>query len=268
MESEVLSLLCDPDTRYPFELAGKNLRNTATGRIYPIHDGVPLFVSTVTGSNLKSQTLYDLFAPGYDLAERLHRWFARKLDFRLEYLSELEITAGARVLEVSVGTGTNLRYLPEETDLYGIDLSRGMLRKCQRNLQRWNRHAHLFQGEAERLPFRKDVFDCVFHVGGINSFSNKARAIKEMIWVARPGTKIVIVDQTEKAARDHHQRDWATQGHFEPGDGAVRCPIDLIPKEMTEVKAREIAGGSFYCLTFRKPRTAANAAIQGWSGKD
>jgi ubiquinone/menaquinone biosynthesis C-methylase UbiE/uncharacterized protein YbaR (Trm112 family) len=268
MESEVLSLLCDPDTRYPFELAGKNLRNTATGRIYPIHDGVPLFVSTVTGSNLKSQTLYDLFAPGYDLAERLHRWFARKLDFRLEYLSELEITAGARVLEVSVGTGTNLRYLPEETDLYGIDLSRGMLRKCQRNLQRWNRHAHLFQGEAERLPFRKDVFDCVFHVGGINSFSNKARAIKEMIWVARPGTKIVIVDQTEKASRDHHRRDWATRGHFEPGDAAVRCPIDLVPKEMTEMKAREIAGGRFYCLTFRKPRTAAKAPIQGWSGTD
>ena len=35
-----------------------------------------------------------------------------KPDYRPEFLRELEIAPGARVLEVSVGTGTNLRYLP------------------------------------------------------------------------------------------------------------------------------------------------------------
>ena len=73
-EDYALSLLCDPDTRYALEMAGSNLRNTATGRIYPIRDGIPLFVSTVTGSNLKYQTLYDRIAPGYDLAEWLYHW--------------------------------------------------------------------------------------------------------------------------------------------------------------------------------------------------
>jgi ubiquinone/menaquinone biosynthesis C-methylase UbiE len=253
MDEQVLSLLCDPDTRYALESAGNNLRNTATGRIYPIRDGIPLFVSTVTGPNLKYQTLYDRIAPGYDLAERLYHWIKRKPNYRKEFLGELEIKPGDRVLEVSVGTGANLRYLPEKIDFYGLDLSWGMLRKCQRNLKHWHRQAHLFQGEAERLPFKVEAFDCVFHVGGINFFTDKVRAIKEMIWVARPGTKIVIVDETEKAVVENYQRTPVLKDSFEPGSEKVRCPIDLIPEEMKEVTAREICDGKMYCLTFRKP---------------
>jgi ubiquinone/menaquinone biosynthesis C-methylase UbiE/uncharacterized protein YbaR (Trm112 family) len=253
MESEMLSLLCDPETRYALELEGDNLRNATTGRVYPISDGIPLFVSSVTGKNLKYQAFYDRIAPGYDIAERVYRWVKRKPDYRVEYLSELEIAEGARVLEVSVGTGANLRYLPENIDFYGIDLSWGMLRNCQRKARRLGRSVHLFHGEAERLPFREGVFDCVFHVGGINFFSDPARAIKEMIWVARPGTKIVIVDETEKTVREDYQRNSITKKHFEKGSEAIRCPIDLVPQEMLEVKAREIYDGKLYCLTFRKP---------------
>jgi len=78
-----------------------------------------------------------------------------------------------------------------------------------------------------------------------------------MIWVARPGAKIVIVDETEKVVRENYQRNPVTSKYFEPGIEKVRCPIELIPKEMTEIKAREIAGGKLYCLTFRKPPKAS-----------
>ena len=254
MESQLLSLLCDPDTRYSFEFEDNSLRNSATGRVYPVRDDIPLFVSTVTGSNLKYQTLYDRIASGYDVAEQLYRWLTRKPDFRPEFLKELEISPGDKVLEVSVGTGANLRYLPANIDFYGVDLSWGMLNKCRKNLKRWGREAHLFQAEAERLPFRAEAFDCVFHVGGINFFTDPARAIKEMIWVARPGTKMLIVDETEKAVRDNYQRNPVTRPYFEAGSENVRCPVELVPNNMQEIKAREIAGGKLYCLTFRKPR--------------
>jgi ubiquinone/menaquinone biosynthesis C-methylase UbiE len=253
MEDHVLSLLCDPDTRFALELTGNNLRNTATGRIYPIRDGIPLFVSTVTGPNLKYQTLYDRIAPGYDLAERLYHWFTRKPSYRQEYLSELEIRPGARVLEVGVGTGANIPYLPANIDFYGLDISWSMLRKCQSNLSQWNRSAHLFHGEAERLPFKVEAFDSVFHVGGINFFTDKVRAIKEMIWVARSGSKIVIVDETEKEVRENYQRNPMIRNSFEPGSEKVCCPIDLVPDEMKDLKAREICDGKMYCLSFRKP---------------
>lgn len=253
MEDHVLSSLCDPDTRYDLEMAGNNLRNTATGRIYPIRDGIPLFVSTVTGSNLKYQTLYDRIAPGYDLAERLYHWFTRKPNYRHEFIDQLELKPSASVLEVSVGTGANLRYLPVDIDFYGVDISWGMLRKCQRNLLHWRRRAQLFQAEAERLPFKVEAFDCVFHVGGINFFTDKARAIKEMVWVAKPGTKIVIVDETERTIRQNYQRTPVVKDSFGEGTEKVQCPIDLVPSEMKETQVREICGGKLYCLTFRKP---------------
>lgn len=256
MDSEVLTLLCDPDTRYSFEMDEHTLRNTATGRVYPLREDVPLFVSSLTGPNLKYQAMYDRIASGYDLAEHLYRWVTRKPDFRPEFVREFEIPPRAKVLEVGVGTGANLPYLPEDIDFYGIDISWGMLKKCRRNLKKWRRRAHLFQGEASRLPFRAGVFDCVFHVGGINFFTHKERAIKEMIWVAKPGTKIVIVDETEKVVKEDYQRNPMTRAYFEPGSEKVRCPIDLIPEEMEEVKAREIADGKLYCLSFRKPLTA------------
>src|SRR6202035_247553 len=104
----------------------------------------------------------------------------------------------ARVLEVGVGTGANLRYLPPDIDFYGLDLSWGMLRKCRKKLRKCSGPARLSQAEASHLPFRTEVFDCVFHVGGINFFSDPKRAIREMIWVAKPGTKIVISDETEE----------------------------------------------------------------------
>jgi ubiquinone/menaquinone biosynthesis C-methylase UbiE len=253
MDSEVLCQLCDPDTRYEFELDGSTLRNTATGRVYPIRDGIPLFVSTLSGTNLKYQALYDRIAPGYDIAESLVRLFKRIPDPRPEFIGELEIGPGARVLEVGVGTGANLRYLPGDIDFYGIDISWGMLRKCRKNLRKWRRTAHLFQAQACRLPFRAGVFDCVFHVGGMNFFSEQERAIREMIWVAKPGTKIVIVDETEKEVRENYQKNPTTKAYFPPGTEAVRCPIELVPEDMEEIRAREIADGRLYCLSFRKP---------------
>ena len=253
MEDHVLSLLCDPDTRYALERAGNNLRNTATGRIYPIRDGIPLFVSTVTGPNLKYQTLYDRIAPGYDLAEGLYHWFTRNPNYRHELISELELKPQARVLEVSVGTGANIRFLPHDIDFYGIDISWGMLHKCEQNLVKWGRKAHLFQAEAERLPFKVDAFDCVFHAGGINFFTNKLRAIREMIWVAKPGTKIVIVDDTERTLRDSLQSTAGVQGTTPSRSEQARCPLDLVPSDMKDITAREICGGKLYCLSFRKP---------------
>ncbi|MNR28636.1 hypothetical protein D3C85_1459670 [compost metagenome] len=64
-----------------------------------------------------------------------------------------------------------------------------MLKQAVRNLRRWKLKAELFQGQAEHLPFQDNVFDCVYHVGGINYFSNPARAVLEMIqWrKAAPG---------------------------------------------------------------------------------
>lgn len=110
-----------------------------------------------------------------------------------------------------------------------------------------------FQGEAKKLPFRDATFDVVFHVGGINFFNDKARAIEEMIRVANPGTKVVIVDETEKVVKDIYEKTPWTRKYFQKREGTVSCPVDLVPQNMLDIRANEIGDGRLYCLSFRKP---------------
>lgn len=256
MDENLAALLCDPETKAPLTLTADGLLNQQTGRLYPLRDGIVLLQGQITGQNQKYQAMYDKLSLGYDLAERVYYWFTRKPSYRLEYIGELEASAGARVLEVSVGTGANLAFLPQGIEFFGLDLSWGMLRKCLPKIKRDRPSAQLFQAEAEHLPFRDEIFDCVYHVGGINFFNDKAQAIREMIRVAKPGTRIVIVDETEKVVREDYRRNPATRAYFDKASEAVSCPIELVPPEMEEIRAREIVEGKLYCLSFRKPAVA------------
>jgi ubiquinone/menaquinone biosynthesis C-methylase UbiE len=41
------------------------------------------------------------------------------------------------VLEVSVGTGANIPHLRSDSEVFGLDISWGMLKRCQKHLARW-----------------------------------------------------------------------------------------------------------------------------------
>lgn len=253
MDERALPLLCDPETHDSLQLDASALFNQKSGRRYPIRDGIPVFFEAVSGSNKKYQELYDRIALFYDPAEALYRWLFRKADLRTEYLKELEVGASARVLEVSVGTGANIPHFRSDSEIFGLDISWGMLKRCQKRLAKLKRTVELFQGESERLPFRDGIFDVVFHIGGINFFNDKARAIAEMIRVAKPGTKVVIVDETEKVVKDIYEKTPFTRKYFQKRETAVASPVDLVPRDMLEISSKEIGDGRLYCLSFRKP---------------
>lgn len=265
MKPETVSLLCAPESHEPLRLASVSgpdgasqdvLVGVPSGQQFEIRDGIPLLLvpSEVTGFNRRYQRFYDRVAGLYDGGMRLFGVLAGggEGQFRKEYLRELDVNDGARLLEISIGTGANIHYLPAGLDFYGLDLSWGMLKRCQRNLRRWQLAAELILGNAEDLPLRDETFDAVLHVGGINAFNDRAKAIAEMIRVARPGTMVMIVDETAKLmdvfAWIPGVRAWMRQfsDRFLP-------PVELIPPGMKEIRVREIAKGNLYCLTFRKP---------------
>jgi ubiquinone/menaquinone biosynthesis C-methylase UbiE len=204
--------------------------------------------------NKKYRKLYDRIAPIYDLSTRAYAYFRSggEENRRTEYLNELEINDGDKVLEVSIGTGANLRYLLRAAQFYGVDISRGMLRHCKKKLVRLALDAPLLLGAAEALPFKDRVFDVVYHVGGINFFDDKGAAITEMIRVAKPGTKIMIVDETEKIAKAYERSPGARQ-FYKDRCQTIAAPIGFVPTEMLDVHVKEVCNGELYCLTFRKP---------------
>lgn len=74
----------------------------------------------------------------------------------------------------------------------------------------------------------------------------------EMIRVAKSGTKIMIVDETEKLIESTYKKTPITKNYFQTDKG-IGAPLDLIPSDMQNVTCKQICKGLMYCLTFRKP---------------
>lgn len=235
------------------------LHCTGCGVDYPVRQGIPHFIdpSTLTGLNRRFARLYDwlswLYRPlsGVVFASMgLSEETARR-----EVLDRLQ-PGGGRVLEVSIGPGVNLPFLVGRRDVgevHGLDISLGQLRRCRSYLRRRGWTVPLYLGNAEDLPFHDASFDAVFHVGGINFFNDKAKAIAEMIRVAKPGTRILICDESERGARAYERTLPGFQRLFQGGRQPVTAPVDLVPPEMQEVRVSDLWNGWLYCLEFRKP---------------
>lgn len=230
-------------------------------RGFPIQNGIPHFIhpQELEGLNRRFARFYDWLSYGYALFTKvafLPMGGERKA--RTEILNRLELNAG-RVLEVSIGPGVNLPYLfesPGVGEVCGLDISTGQLARCRNLINKRGWSVDLFLGTAEALPFKAASFDTVFHIGGINFFSGKKQAIDEMIRVARPGTKIVIADETERVARQYDRFPGFSRSH-QGSKVDASVPVHLVPDTMQDVRVGDIwkAHGQYhgYCLEFRKP---------------
>ncbi len=246
----------DPIDHGPLVQESAGFRNPRTGFLYPVRKDIPAFLpaDVVEGPNARYQSLYDRFALFYDISTRLYAWWKSGADAtrRKAYLELLELHDGASILEVSVGTGANWAYLNPKLDFYGLDLSAGMLARCRRRGRQLNLKFQLCQGLAEHLPFPNSAFDCVFHMGGINFFSDPAAALREMVRVAKPDTRLVVVDETEKLAKRNEDKIVAG-AFFKDRPRTIVAPANLLPEGMQEVTVQEIWNHELYVLTFRKP---------------
>ena len=258
--TETIALLRSPYTAEPLHVTLKDGAETLvseSGETFAIRDGIPVLIKAdaLTGSNLKYNRLYETIAGFYDDTQRVAcalMGMNRREHF-MAYMRFVEARPGDLVLETSVGTGLNYKYLPRGTKLFGLDLSPAMLAICQANLPRWGMDAELFQGNAESLPFADESFDVVYHSGGINFFNDRAKAIREMIRVAKPGSRILIADETEKHVQDTYEKFPVTGRFFKNRKETVTVPLDLVPPEMEEIHVELLWSGRFYALTFRKP---------------
>jgi ubiquinone/menaquinone biosynthesis C-methylase UbiE len=268
-----VALLRSPFTGEALHVISEQGRETLVsggGERFPIRDGIPAFLrpEDLTGDNGKYNHLYETIGGFYDDTQRVFCAF-RGVDrdsYFMNYMEMLEAKPGDSVLETSVGTGLNFKYLPRGVKLSGLDLSPEMLAGCQTNLRRWGMEADLYLGNAESLPFADSSFDVVFHVGGISFFNNKGKAIREMIRVAKPGSLLLIEDETEDYAKSTYERIPITSSYYKNRKEAITVPIDLVPAEMEDIRLEMLKDGKFFAITFRKPLTAVDEEIAGDGG--
>ncbi|HSG42095.1 MAG TPA: methyltransferase domain-containing protein, partial [Anaerolineales bacterium] len=176
MDRSLLDLICCPVCHSALSLKteseGEYFQCSTCERKYPIQNGIVHFIDLgeLEGSNQKFARFYDRYASLYSLFSKFAFLpFGGERKARMEILDHLDLS-GKRILEVSVGNGVNLPYLFDllnPTDVFGIDISIGMLSQCakSKNKQGWG--VEIFLAAAEALPFRDGIFDNVLHIGGI-----------------------------------------------------------------------------------------------------
>jgi SAM-dependent methyltransferase len=108
----------------------------------------------------------------------------------LRMVSKVGIRRGQRVLDVACGTGQWLYAASGAGAIpYGVDLSEKAIGVCQTVMPAGTFHAQ----PAEVLPFEGGFFDVVSCLGALEHFVDPRAALTEMVRVARPDAKILLL---------------------------------------------------------------------------
>jgi len=218
-----------PDLTFPDELCEKDAGSRALwNRIARLYEGINLFTGLLRGVSVR--------------------------DERRELIGRLGLRPGAAVLELAAGTGSNLALLAEDLGkggtVFGLDLSRRMLDLAHRKLRDLPRPPQLVLGNSQHLPFLDGVFDAVLDGAGIKYYSDKGRALREMLRVVKPGGKVLVTElglpaEGRPTLRQRLLLLWIPG--FREGP-----PLNALPTDAREVKLDWDAAKTFFALEFRR----------------
>jgi len=278
MRKESLQFLCCPICHGDLKLILNKTSNDvflfgsleceSCSRTYKIKNGIPDFLLPEMLNEKDKQWMltYDRMALGYDIImSYLAPLFSigREPFERCAWVRRLRIRRGASVLDISTGTGRNLpfinRHIGPQGRLAAMDISNGMLAyaKIKIDRKRW-KNVELQRANASLLPYKENSFDAVIHVGGVNTFGDRAKALKEMVRVAKSNARIVIVDE---GLSPHNQKTFL--GNFLIRTNALyKCepPTMLLPENVKNLavqwritySALVNMSWPFYLLEFEK----------------
>ncbi len=148
-----------------------------------------------------SGAMFDAIAPRYDLLNRLmslgldSRWRRRAVD-------ALQAPAGANILDVAAGTlDVSLEVVARvhNAAVTALDPSPQMLAYGERKAgeQGVDTQISTIVGDACALEFADNTFDGAVVSFGIRNIPDRPLALREMVRVCKPGSRIVVLELTE-----------------------------------------------------------------------
>jgi ubiquinone/menaquinone biosynthesis C-methylase UbiE len=165
------------------------------GTSYPIEDEILIVKQQTSDNNQVAQVFYDSpLWPKFRFWEKF-TWFCNGGERRArdKVLRHLPQRPALDLLDVAIGDGVYLDWLPTGWRIAGVDISRSQLDACR--CRAAGRSVWLAQCEAEQLPLASQQFDAILSIGAFNYFNDPEGALREMVRVARPGAPVVISDE-------------------------------------------------------------------------
>ena len=150
------------------------------------------------------------YVPGPERAHRVNALFSR-IATRYDFINDLQsfglhrgwkrrvvrlakVTPGDPALDVCCGTGDLAFALARQgAQVTGLDFTEAMLAVARRRAQREGR-VECIQGDAQKLPFPNASFAVVTVVYGLRNLASWEAGLDEMIRVARPGGRVLVLD--------------------------------------------------------------------------
>lgn len=144
----------------------------------------------------KAQIIYDFLSPIYEYLTRYERLSKER------GLEVAKIKRGYMVFEVGFGTGQIVIELAlrvgNEGMVYGIDLSRKMLEKTRKRVQKHGLtgRVNLQLGDARKLPYMNKLFNVVFNSYMLDLIDTPEipKVLKEFKRVLKPGGRLILVN--------------------------------------------------------------------------
>ena len=279
MREEALEVLCCPLCHGALELEAEESRGSnilsgyltcrACKRAYRVRNGVPDLLprEVLRGRDERWMRAYDRMARSYYIM--MHGLIpALSLGTeplaRFRWVNVLGLRPGAVVLDIATGTGRNLPFLVRRVGrkglIFAMDVSKGVIAYAARLIRakRWT-NVELQRANASCLPYKDSAFDGVLHVGGINTFEDRRRALAEMLRVAKPGARVVVVDEGLEPSRRKTLR-----GRLLLRMNALYAsepPVNELPEDVSDLSVEwgvvpswAIPMWPFYVMSFRRPR--------------
>jgi ubiquinone/menaquinone biosynthesis C-methylase UbiE len=174
---------------------GASMACQACGHVYPSKDGILIVKETVSDNNKVAVDFYN--SPLWPKF-RFWEWFTFACNggekrSRDKVLRHLPKQVNLKLLDVAIGDGVYLDWLPKDWSVVGIDVSTMQLEACRKRAN--GRDLKLILGEAEDLPVQDARFDAALSIGGFNYFNDPEKALREMVRAVKPGGTIVVSDE-------------------------------------------------------------------------
>jgi len=240
--------------------AGKKIlegnMHCAIGHIFTVSDGIPDFTwpKELAKIDKKTRDNYEKLANDYDKFASLpfRTLKSKESVIRKKITDALEIKPSSKVLEVGGGDGRGAEYIAERLDKRGIlffqELAPAFLKKSFQRLSKYKNNIEFSIGNASYLSFPDNYFDAAHHFGGINTFAEVKRCLKELARVVKPGGKVLVGDES--------MAPWLRNTEF----GKIltnsnplfkyNIPFQDLPIEAMDVKVEWIMMGAFFLIEF------------------
>ena len=151
-----------------------------------LHDSAS---STTAGQAISAAAAWDRIAAGYDeLVTPTH------LQLAGEALGRADLRPGMRLLDVAAGSGAvSLAAARLGAKVTAVDISPGMVERLKEraSAEGLDLSARVMDGHA--LDLENDTFDMVASQFGVMLFPDLLRGLREMVRVAKPGGRVVVV---------------------------------------------------------------------------